>query len=178
MTKPTQRLSVRRVAAIAISCTALIAVAIGPTFAAGGSFGASPALTGLTEAVRLQLLQAETVDADANEIAELDGMIDPDGQDATDNTENVVPPVADTPEPTDSPEPTDTPEPTEAPHVKATTKATTKVTTRAASTRVEEADDNDDQGENQQDNQQASSSTGEHDGGDSGKQSGGGSGGD
>jgi len=139
-----RHLSPKRAIAIAISCTALVAVAIGPAFAAGAPRVAS-ASAGWADLLRLQHLQAETVDADADELAELDAMIDPDDANEADNAETVAPAAVETPEPIETPEPRETPHPKP--------KATPKATTKSASTKVDEASDNDDQGENEQDSE-------------------------
>jgi hypothetical protein len=172
MTKPIERLSPKRAVAIAISCTALIAVAIGPAFAANRSPGAPTSATGWTDAQRLRLLLAESVDADAGELAELDGLIGPDGDDVTEETTD--PTVVETPEPVETPDATETPEPAATPHAKATTKVTSKVTTKVtskAAARLQASGDNDDQGDNEQNNQQEhdhNDGGGQHDGGNSG----------
>jgi hypothetical protein len=173
MTKTIERLSPKRAVAIAISCAALVAVAIGPAFAANRSPGASTGATGSIDAQRLRLLLAESVDADTDELAELDGLIDPDGDDAAEDAASD-PTEVETPEPAETPDAAETPEPAETPHVKATTKATTKVTTKVtskAATRLQASGDNDDQGDNEQNDEQENDHNdggGEHDGGDSG----------
>ncbi|MFL5679417.1 MAG: hypothetical protein ACJ77B_02310 [Chloroflexota bacterium] len=69
--------STARLAAAALGCVALLALAIGPALGTGGN-GTTFTSRAATLLARQSMLRAETVDADADELDELDNMLDND----------------------------------------------------------------------------------------------------
>lgn len=156
-----------RVGAAILGCTVLVAATIVPVLASNRSVVSSGS-DGLAHAQRLLHLQVERAGADADELTELDAMIDAEdgGTDSPDAIDS--PEATDLVEPTEAPEATDPAEAADAPEATERPKATH--TPHPAETADDQADDNDDQGDNNDDqgeNDQESGS-GSHDSGDSG----------
>jgi hypothetical protein len=163
MPKTTRRLSPARVGAVAISCTALIALAIAPVFASS-SIGATS---------QLRHAQVQSVATDADQRPDLDPAIDTGDAPETDEvaeTETPDPDEASETEAADTEEAT-APEPAE----------TTVAEDDQGEDNDDQGDDNDDQGENEQTDvdeadhdagaagdQEDASDAGEHDGDESG----------
>ena len=141
-----------RLAAIAISCTALVGAAIGPALASSRSAATSATHSG-ADLVRIQHLEAETAGAEPVELDELNGLIDP-----TDAT-GADPAESDPPEAADPPAREQDGETDHAPKVEPTAHD-------QQAHQNDQADEND-QGE-QQDGEHDGADSGEHDGADSG----------
>ena len=152
----TKRVTGLRLAAVAISCTALTGATLGTAIAARSQPAAAAIVSpGWAHLLRIRLLVAETTGADADELDVLNGLIEPDDQDEVEAPDEVETPEVETPD-------TETPE-VETPDTE----------------QDDQGDDNDDQGENEQDEADAGEhDAAEHDGGDSGEHDDGESGGD
>jgi outer membrane biosynthesis protein TonB len=170
MDSSNRRKPTRRVVATGVASIALLGLAMGPV-------GASTATThraATFSAARQAMLHAETVDADANELDELQTMIDVEQNDAT-QTDTETGDVAETPEPAATPE-VDAPKvakvaKVEKKTVKVEKKATHKVAVKNAQSDNDDNgnnNNNDDQNGNQDSNDKndgESKNGGHHDGG-------------
>jgi hypothetical protein len=137
----------RQVVATGVASIALLGLAMGPV---GASTAATPRAATFS-AVRQAMLHAETVDADKNELDELQTMIDADQNDVNE-TNTGTGDVAETPEPAATPE-VDAPKPAKVTKVekkalKVEKKAAHKVAVKNAQS------DNDDNGNNNNNDEQ------------------------
>jgi hypothetical protein len=142
----------RRVVATGVASIALLGLAMGPV---GASTTATPRAATFS-AVRQAMLHAETVDADKNELDELQTMIDVDQNDVNETdanqTDTETGDVAETPAPDATPE-VDAPKPAKVTKVekkalKVEKKAAHKVAVKNAQS------DNDDNGDNNNNDEQ------------------------
>ena len=126
-------ISRRRLAAVTISCAALVAAAIGPVFATG-----TPATVNSTSTVLAGLIEGTTSGDGADERDEPESQID-EGE-----VDQVETPGT---EESEAPEPSDAAEPSEAPHAKPKPQATSATVTEIED---DQGEDNDDQGDDDQ----------------------------